>query len=142
VRHSSRLLASILILLALSSLPSPSNADATSLIPARPSAVTNSGPASNTSGASEMQYDPAGNLTSMPVNDASYSSLSGTTTYAYNSENELTQESSTRNGGYTENFAYDGVGNATEFRNVTGITYNADNQLSGSGFAYDGYTLS
>jgi hypothetical protein len=64
-----------------------------------------SGPQSEfgaTSGSNEMQYDAAGNLTSMKVNDVNYSSLSGTTSYTYNSLNQLTQESSSaRNGGYT-----------------------------------------
>ncbi|HLH80207.1 MAG TPA: RHS repeat-associated core domain-containing protein [Chthonomonas sp.] len=46
-------------------------------------------------------------------------------------------EQSTRNGGYTESFGYDGVGNPTTFRGV-GQTYNADNQNVANTYDGDG----
>jgi hypothetical protein len=65
------------------------------------------------------------------------SSLSGTTTYQYDSKNQLTQESSTRNGGFTDSFGYDSSGNPTSFKGVI-KTYNSNNQQTNPGFAHDG----
>jgi len=85
-----------------------------------------------------MSYDSVGNRTSLTANVPSYSNYSGTTNYSYDGKNELTEESSTRNGGFTNNFAYDTAENPTTFRNASGKTYNTDNQPTTSGFSYDG----
>ena len=70
----------------------------------------------------------------------------GATSYAYDGRGQMTGESSTRLGGYSNTFAYDGVsgttagpGNPTTMRGQ-GQSFgpNGDNQLSGAGFAYDG----
>ena len=50
---------------------------------------------------------------------------------------QVTQEASTRNGGFTDNFGYDSAGNPTTFKGVT-KSYNSNNQQTGSGLAYDG----
>ena len=49
---------------------------------------------------------------------------------------QITQETSTRNGGFTDNFAYDSAGNSTTFKGVT-KTYNSNNQQTGTGFVHD-----
>jgi RHS repeat-associated protein len=48
---------------------------------------------------------------------------------------QLTQESSTRAGGYTNNFSYDSAGNATSFKG-TSHSFNSNNQDTGN--SYDG----
>ncbi len=55
----------------------------------------------------------------------------------YDTKNQLLSEQSTRAGGYTFRFAYDPAQNPTTFKGQT-RTYNANNQLIGTGFAYDG----
>ena len=97
-------------------------------------------------------YDGVGNrlsvTASMPSAPASYS---GTTHYAYDygqssnpqlNRSQLTQEQSTRGGSYTNVFGYDGnttggPGNPTSFKGTTS-TFNADNQVTNTGYAYDG----
>jgi len=74
-------------------------------------------------------------LTATVNSDTSYS---GTTDYTYDIKNELTNESSTRNGGYTNAFAYDSAENPTTFRGVSGKTYNSDNQNSSGSYVFDG----
>jgi len=64
-------------------------------------------------------------------------SLSGTTGYSYDSKDQITQETSTRNGGFTDYFGYDSAGNPTTFKGVT-KSYNSNNQQTGTGFSYDG----
>ncbi|MBI1334324.1 MAG: hypothetical protein GC165_15750 [Armatimonadetes bacterium] len=61
---------------------------------------------------------------------------SGTSTYSYNSKDELTSAVSTLNGGYSQAFASDGAGNLTTIRG-TGYSYDNLNQISGTGFTYD-----
>ena len=67
-----------------------------------------------------MRYDGAGNRTSVTAAVAQAPGASGTTGYAYDDPNqadplqhrsELTGETSTRNGGYTNSFAYDAAFN-------------------------------
>ena len=77
-----------------------------------------------------MLYDAANNRATLTAND-------GTTTYSYDSKDELTQEHSTRAGGYTDSFAYDLAGNPTTFRGAAN-TFNTDNQFASSGYVYDG----
>jgi RHS repeat-associated protein len=63
-------------------------------------------------------------------------SLDGTTGYTYDTKNQLTEETSTRNSGFTDNFSFDSAGNPTTFKGVT-KTFNSNNQQTGTGFAYD-----
>ena len=97
-------------------------------------------------------YDAEGNYlsvtASMPGAPATYS---GTTNYAYDygqstnpqmNRSQLTGETSTRGGNYTNSFGYDGgtstgSGNPTTFRG-TANTFNADNQMTNTGYSYDG----
>ena len=97
-------------------------------------------------------YDGAGNrrsvTASLPGAPASYS---GTTSYAYDygqsanpqmNRSQVTGETSTRAGGYTNAFAYDGgtsagPGNPTSFKGAT-RTFNANNQQTNAGYGYDG----
>ncbi len=91
-------------------------------------------PASN-----RMTYDAAGNRLTLPASVPGYSAHSGTVSYGYDSKDQLTQETSTRNGGYTQNQVFDPAGNPTTFRSASGIGYNPDNQITpSSAFAYDG----
>jgi hypothetical protein len=52
---------------------------------------------------------------------------SGVTNYAYDLKNQLGQEQSARNNGYTNPFAYDLAANPTTFKGV-GHSFNSDNQ--------------
>ena len=90
-----------------------------------------------------MIYDGVGNRTSWNATIPQSSMYSGLTNYNYDNRNQLTSEQSTRNGSYTNNFVYDGIssnttgsGNPTTFRNVSGLTYNSNNQANG--ITYDG----
>ena len=96
-------------------------------------------------------YDGVGNrlsvTASLPDAPASYS---GTTTYAYDygqsaspalNRSQLTAETSTRGSG-TFTYGYDGgtsggPGNPTSFKGTTNA-FNADNQLTNTGYGYDG----
>jgi RHS repeat-associated protein len=87
---------------------------------------------------SSMTNDGAGNLVSVTASVPAASTLSGTTTYGYDTKDQLTGESSTRNGSYSNSFGYDSAGNPTTFKGV-GKTYNSKNQLtSGTSYVYDG----
>lgn len=86
---------------------------------------------------SSIAYDGVGNRTSVTANIPSTTSLSGITGYPYDSKNQITQETSTRNGGFTDNFAYDSAGNPTSFKGIT-KSYNSNNQQTGTGFSHDG----
>ncbi len=68
-----------------------------------------------------------GNRLSMQATLAPFSTYSGSTTYGYDYKDELTGETSTRNSGYTNNFAYDTVGNFTTLRGATVPAANSDN---------------
>ena len=84
-----------------------------------------------------IAYDGVGNRTSVTASIPGATSLNGTTGYLCDSKNQLTQETSTRNGGFTDNFVYDPAGNPTTFKGQT-RTYNSNNQQAGTGFSYDG----
>jgi len=86
---------------------------------------------------SSIAYDGVGNRNSVTANIPGATSLSGTTGYSYDSKGQITQETSTRNGGFTDNFAYDTAGNPTSFKGVT-KSYNSNNQQTGTGFSHDG----
>ena len=86
---------------------------------------------------SSITYDGAGNRASITASIPGTTSLDGTTAYTYDNKNQLTQETSTRNGGFTDNFGYDSAGNSTNFKGVT-KSYNSNNQQTGSNFSYDG----
>lgn len=83
-------------------------------------------------------YDGLFNLKGLTASVPGTPQQSGTISYTFNALNRLTNESSTRNGGYSESFGYDGAGNPTSFKGVT-QAFNIDNQqTSPSTFAYDG----
>lgn len=84
-----------------------------------------------------ITYDGVGNRTSVIASIPGATSLNGTTTYTYDNKNQLTQESSTRSGGFTDNFSYDSAGNLTSFKGVS-KTYNSNNQQTSTGYSYDG----
>jgi RHS repeat-associated protein len=86
---------------------------------------------------SSIGYDGVGNKTSVTASVPAATSLSGLTGYTYDSKDQITQETSTRNTGFTDNFVYDSAGNPTTFKGVT-KTYNSNNQQTGTGFTYDG----
>ena len=91
-----------------------------------------------TSNFNEMAYDSVGNRTSLAAGETSYSNYSGSNYFSYDNRNELSEETSTRNGGFTHSFAYDAAENPTEYRSTTGNTYYVDNQRSNTGYAFDG----
>ncbi len=85
-----------------------------------------------------MVYDVAANrLTKTVTVPGAPSAYNGMTGYNYDIKNQLTQEQSTLQGGYTEHFVYDPAGNPLSFKG-TAHSFNADNQLTDSGFGYDG----
>jgi RHS repeat-associated protein len=86
---------------------------------------------------SGMTYDAVGNPTYMSAS-MSNATYSGNTKYGYNGQNELTSETSTRDGSYSNSFAYDMAENPTTMRSVSGTTYNSDNQNTTTGYAFDG----
>ena len=61
--------------------------------------------------------------------------LAGATSYSYDTRNELLNETSARNGGYSSAFGYDGAENPTTFKGSPN-SFNADNQ--NAAFAFDG----
>jgi RHS repeat-associated protein len=83
-----------------------------------------------------LTYDGSGNRSSVVASGLGTSSLNGTTTFTYNTKNELLEELTSRYGGYTHDFDYDTAGNPTTFLGLT-KTYNSNNQQTGTGFAYD-----
>jgi RHS repeat-associated protein len=98
-----------------------------------------------------MAYNGIFDRTTMTASMPAHTAYGGTTTYSYDSisgtgtREQLTREASTRDGSYTNNFAYDsgsyssttGAGNPTTMRGNTS-TFNSDNQLTNTGFSYDG----
>jgi RHS repeat-associated protein len=84
-----------------------------------------------------ISYDGIGNRTSVSASIPGVTALNGNTSYQYDTKNQITQETSTRNGGFTDNFAYDTAGNPTTFKGVT-KAYNSNNQQTASGFTHDG----
>jgi RHS repeat-associated protein len=85
---------------------------------------------------SSLVYDGTGNRTSVTASIPGATSLNGTTGYTYDTKDQVTQETSTRNGGFTDNFGYDSAGNPTTFKGNT-KTYNSKNQQTATGFTYD-----
>jgi len=81
-------------------------------------------------------YDANGNVTGLTASIPALTSYGGTTIWQYNSKDQLTQEQTTRFGGYTDNFAYDSASNPTTFRGTT-LTFNNSNELTVAGFSYD-----
>lgn len=86
---------------------------------------------------SQMAHDGTGNRTLLTASVPTILSLSGVTNYIYDTKNQLTQEQTTRNGGYTDTFGYDSAGNPTSFRGTT-KTYNSNNQQIATLMTYDG----
>ncbi len=84
-----------------------------------------------------LTHDGAGNLVNLEASIPAHTAYSGVTTYAYDTKNQLTGESSTRYTGYQYTFTYDSAGNPTTFKGTT-HTYNNNNQLTNTGYAYDG----
>lgn len=86
---------------------------------------------------SSIAYDGVGNRSSVTASIPGATLLTGTTGYSYDSKDQITQETSTRNGGFTDTFGYDSAGNPTSFKGIT-KTYNSKNQQTATGFSYDG----
>ena len=89
-------------------------------------------------GTGGVTHDGAGNTLSVPSSVTGVTALTGTNTYTLDSLNRLTAESSTRDGGYSEANVFDGAGNPTTLRGTSGLSYNADNQLSTDTFDGNG----
>jgi RHS repeat-associated protein len=92
---------------------------------------------STTLSAYTISYDGAGNRSSIAASNIATSALNGNGTFTYDTKNQLLEELSTRNGGFTDDFGFDGAGNPTSYKGVT-KAYNSNNQQTGSGFSYDG----
>lgn len=86
---------------------------------------------------SSIGYDGAGNRNSVTASIPGATALSGVTGYSYDTKDQISQETSTRNSGFTDNFSYDSAGNPTSFKGVT-KSYNSNNQQTGTGFTHDG----
>ena len=83
-----------------------------------------------------ITYDAVGNRTSLSAIVSGASSLNGTTTFTYDTKNQLLEELTTRYNGFTDGFSYDAAGNPTSFLG-TSKSYNSNNQQTGTGFSYD-----
>ncbi len=89
-------------------------------------------------GYGEFAYLGTGDLATVTSTIPDATSLQGAVDYSYDLKRQLTKEESDRVSGYVFVNAFDGAGNATEFRNDA-KTYNADNQLTGPAtYVYDG----
>jgi RHS repeat-associated protein len=84
-----------------------------------------------------MVYDAVGNRTSLLASIPAIGAYGGSTSYGYDTKNELTLEQSARNGSYSNVFGYDGAGNATTFKGATNA-FNADNQNTANTWDGDG----
>ena len=84
-----------------------------------------------------IQYDAVDNMLSVTPSLPTMSSYGGTTAYAYNSKNELTQEQGTGAGGYTNTFGYDGAGNPIIY-NGQSLNFDAENRMTAYGSVYHG----
>ena len=77
---------------------------------------------------SGLSHDAVGNrislFASLPLSPSSYS---GSTSYSYDNKDQLTAETSTRTGGYSNAYGYDLVGNPTTWKG-TAQTFNSVNQ--------------
>ena len=82
-----------------------------------------------------VSYDAVNNRTAITASIPAAPTYGGTTNYAYDVKNQVTQEQSTQLGGFTNNFGYDAAGNATTFRG-SARTYNVNNQDTSD--SYDG----
>ena len=93
---------------------------------------------------SAMDYDAAGNRTSMPTTITGSSTYSGTTSYSYadnsghTAPSWLTGESSTRLSSYSQSPVYDSAGNPTTFTGTSGQSFNSDNQNAANTYDGDG----
>ncbi|MBI5834810.1 MAG: RHS repeat protein [Armatimonadetes bacterium] len=86
----------------------------------------------------DLQYRGTGDLQHWEAQVTGSTSHSGDTDYAYDLRRELTGETSERNGGYADAYAYDNAGNPTSWRGAT-RTFNSDNQeTTGANWTYDG----
>jgi len=102
------------------------------------SSLTNTANGTTESSFNSFQYDGNFNLLSFSSSFPGASSLSGTTTYGYDPYKfRLTSETSPATSGSNQAFAYDGAGNPTTFANTSGLTFDPDNQRTGTGFAYN-----
>lgn len=86
---------------------------------------------------SAIHHDTLGNHMGMHSNLPAAPVCSGTTTYSYDNAFQLTQEASSRVGGYTNNYGYDQAGNATTFRGAA-RTFNSANEPTGATYDGDG----
>jgi RHS repeat-associated protein len=74
-----------------------------------------------------MTHDGAGNRLQVTASIPGHPAYSGTTSWQYDSNGQLTQEQSGRNGGWLHTFGYDLAGNPTTFKGVA-RTFNSNNQ--------------
>ena len=81
-------------------------------------------------------YDASLNLKSVAATVPGFTGFSGTDSYTFDGTDRLTQQTSTRSGGFTHNFGFDGANNLTTFKGAS-VTYNTKNQLTVAGMVYD-----
>jgi len=83
-----------------------------------------------------FSYNGAKEVTGFASSVSGFSTHTGTTSYTYNANlDHLTQESSTRVGGYSNTLTFDNGGNSTIYRGAS-RTFNADDQFTS--LTYDG----
>ncbi len=85
-----------------------------------------------------LNHDAVGNRTSLTASLPAVPSYGGTTSYLYDTKEQLKQESSTRTGGYTNGFVYDPVGNPTTFKGATNTFNTANQNTQGGTVNFDG----
>lgn len=84
-----------------------------------------------------FSYDGVFNMLEMSATYTGLTSFSGDTDWTYDTKNRLTQETSTRYAGWTDNNTFDAAFNPTTFKGNS-RSYNSNNQLTTGSMTYDG----
>lgn len=90
----------------------------------------------NLSNFTAFTYNGVGNLLSQSLSIPALTTYGGNNTYTYNAKDELQSSVSARASGFSHSYLNDNAGNLTTIRGAA-KTYNAKNQLTGTGYAYD-----
>lgn len=82
-------------------------------------------------------YDGVFNMLGLTASVPTATNYTGDLDFTYDTKDRLTGDQSSRGWSYNHTFAYDTSGNPTTFKG-TSLSFNSDNQRTGTGFSYDG----
>jgi len=85
-----------------------------------------------------LGYDGAGDLQTEYISQPAFSNNTQTTSYTYNNQDEMTDESSTKNGGYNIPFTFDNAENILTVAGGSNTLNSDDEEVSQGNVAYDG----